>query len=257
MTVKLDRSVQSISAVGTRNGKKLADTPAPAVTSGLKLPVSRAEPEPTNESPVARKRRDEIITAATDIIATEGLHRLSLARIEERIGMSRGQLTYYFPAKEDILLAVFDRMLERMIHEAIADAERSGVGKPGVGPVIDRVKHGMDRMMQGDGSDNSELLSLVHTFMAQVRHRDDYRQKLAAANAGWREHLATDIAASAGPNPTVDPTVGASIVMALFQGLGGQLAVDPNAFDREAVARTCLKILTPLFEPRPDVRGDS
>jgi AcrR family transcriptional regulator len=235
-----------------RNGKKQG----PASPPEVETPAAVGS-DSVADTVVARRRRDEIISAATDVIATEGLHRLSLAKIEERIGMSRGQLTYYFPAKEEILLAVFDRMLERMIHEAIADAERSGVGKPGVGPVIDRVKHGLDRMMMGDGPDRSELLSLVHTFMAQVRHRDDYRQKLAAANAGWREHLATDIAASAGANPAVPAAVSASIVMALFQGLGGQLAVDPQAFDRAAVTRTCLRILTPLFDPRPDARGDT
>lgn len=231
--------------MSTRNGKKA--TPAATV-------------EPSGDTTVAQRRRDEIVTAATDIIATEGLHRLSLAKIEERIGMSRGQLTYYFPAKEDILLAVFDRMLERMIHEAIADAERSGVSRPCVGPAIDRVKHGMDRMMKGDGSDNSELLSLVHTFMAQVRHREDYRRKLAAANAGWRQHVAADIAASAGAAPmTVPPAAAASIVMALFQGLGGQLAVDPEAFDRTAVADACLRLLAPLLGATPpdDARGDT
>jgi AcrR family transcriptional regulator len=216
----------------------------------LSLPVP-------SDTTVGRRRRDEIVSAATEIIASEGIHRLSLARIEERIGMSRGQLTYYFPTKEAILLAVFDRMLERMIQEAIADAERNGAGRPGVGRVIDRVKFGMDKMMQGVGSDKSELLSLVHTFMAQIQHRNDYKQKLAAANRGWRDHLAADITATAGPNPPVPAGVGASIVMALFQGLGGQLAVDPLAFDREIMSRTCLQILAPLFETRPDARGDS
>src|SRR3712207_15138 len=80
------------------------------------------------DSAVARKRRDEIVTAATEIIAGEGLHRLSLARIEARTGMTRGQLTYYFPAKESILLAVFDRMLDRMIAAAVADMAAQGLG---------------------------------------------------------------------------------------------------------------------------------
>lgn len=243
--------------MGIRNGKKPADTPTPVVKTGLEFPLACAELEQPNESPVARKRRDEIITAATDIIATEGLHRLSLARIEERIGMSRGQLTYYFPAKEDILLAVFDRMLARMIQEAVADAERSGVSRPGVGPVADRLRHGLDRMMQADAAEKThELSSLVHTFMAQVRHREDYRQKLAAANAGWRAHLAADVAASAGTNPPAPPPVVASIIMALFQGLGGQLAVDPEAFDRAAVTRTVLHMLAPWLGPDPDERSD-
>src|SRR5262245_27031982 len=72
------------------------------------------------DAEVARRRREQVLEAAEAIIATEGLPRLSLGQIEKRTGMSRGQLTYYFPTKEAILLAVFDRMLARMIAAAMA-----------------------------------------------------------------------------------------------------------------------------------------
>src|SRR3954471_17912864 len=65
---------------------------------------------------VGRQRREQIVEAATAIIAEQGLQNLSLSAIEARTGMSRGQLTYYFKAKEDILLAVFDRLL-CMMHQ--------------------------------------------------------------------------------------------------------------------------------------------
>src|SRR2546423_6915036 len=81
-------------------------------------------------SDVARQRREQVIDAAIEIIATEGIHRLSLGNIEERVKMARGHLTYYFPSKEDILLAVFDRMLERMIAEAMKeDGPKPGTGR--------------------------------------------------------------------------------------------------------------------------------
>ncbi len=63
---------------------------------------------------VGRIRREQIVEAAVAIIAEQGIQNLSLSEIEKRAGMSRGQLTYYFPSKEDILLAVFDRPL---LHE--------------------------------------------------------------------------------------------------------------------------------------------
>src|SRR5438270_11535626 len=65
---------------------------------------------------IASIRREQIVEAAVSIIAEQGLQNLSLSEIEKKAGMSRGQLTYYFPAKEDILLAVFDRLI-RMMHE--------------------------------------------------------------------------------------------------------------------------------------------
>src|SRR5262245_34853554 len=63
---------------------------------------------------ISEIRRTEIIDAAAAAIAERGIQNLSLSEIESRTGMSRGQLTYYFPEKEQILLAVFDRTVERM-----------------------------------------------------------------------------------------------------------------------------------------------
>ena len=40
--------------------------------------------------------------------------------------MSRGQLTYYFPSKEDILLAVFDRVLQLMCARNAAPSDTLG-----------------------------------------------------------------------------------------------------------------------------------
>ena len=217
--------------------------------SARKPPTSDGNGPPA-DSAVARRRRDEIVSAATDIIATEGLHRLSLARIEGRTGMTRGQLTYYFPAKEEILLAVFDRMLGRMIAFAKADAAARGLPADGPGHGWGMLRHGLDKLLGDDpGPGPDDLRPLVHTFMAQVQHRPDYKAKLAAANSNWREHIAADL--RAGPPGPVPPAVAASLVMAVFQGLGGQLAVDPDAFDRAAMLSACLRILGPLFAPPP------
>src|SRR5438477_2359388 len=62
-------------------------------------------------------RRQQIVDAAIAVIAEQGIQHLSLSEIEKKVGMSRGQLTYYFKAKEDILLAVFDRLLVLMYKE--------------------------------------------------------------------------------------------------------------------------------------------
>jgi AcrR family transcriptional regulator len=162
--------------------------------------------------------------------------------------MARGHLTYYFRTKEDILLAVFDRMLARMIEAGMADAVAHGAPPPNTGRAWDGLRVGFDRaFIPKPGQADDGLHALVCTFMAQVRHRDDYREKLAAAFAGWRNFLAADFATSVPDTPPVRPEVLASLVMALFQGLNGQLAVDPAAFDRTEMADACLTLLAPLF----------
>ena len=209
----------------------------------------------STDSALARRRRDDIVMAATDIIATEGIHRLSLGRIEGRLGMSRGQLTYYYPTKESILLAVFDRMLLRMIEEMMADAARSGFGPPGSGlggSCYERAKFGLARMLNRPDGEKAELFSLAHTFQAQIRHRPDFRAKLAAANANWRSHIVADIEAMAPVPDGISAGAKASVIMALFQGLGDQLAVDPEALDRPGVLVACLAVLRPLLGISPE-----
>src|SRR5438270_1638518 len=75
-------------------------------------------------------RREQIVQAAASIITERGLQNLSLSEIEKKAGMSRGQLTYYFPAKEDILLAVFDRLIEMMHERHRAGCEGNGGRRP-------------------------------------------------------------------------------------------------------------------------------
>lgn len=201
-------------------------------------------------SDVARQRREQVVEAAIEIIATEGIHRLSLGKIEERVKMARGHLTYYFPSKEDILLAVFDRMLERMIAEAMQDGP-----PPGVGQERACLRAMLTQAMQPPGPEKRAFLSLLFTFLAQTGYRDDFRQKIAQAHAGWREQIAADYAKVV-PHSTTPPMVAASILMALAQGLTGQIAVNPQAFDREQMIAALEKLLEPLFGTTPPKETD-
>src|SRR5262245_65653303 len=74
---------------------------------------------------IASVRRTQIVEAAVAVITEQGLQNLSLSEIEKKTGMSRGQLTYYFRTKEEILLAVFDYLV-MLIHLRIGTPE----GKP-------------------------------------------------------------------------------------------------------------------------------
>ena len=51
---------------------------------------------------VSAIRKQQIVEAAVAVIDEQGVQHLSLSEIEKRAGMSRGQLTYYFPTKEDL-----------------------------------------------------------------------------------------------------------------------------------------------------------
>jgi AcrR family transcriptional regulator len=203
--------------------------------------------EPDGLSDVARKRRDEIMDAAEAIIAGLGIDKLSLAQIEERAKMSRGQLTYYFPDKKSILLAVYDRMLRRMIQTVMA----GGGPKPMTGRAWDCFRHALAGHLELDPANPPEgkrdLFSLLHTFLAQMGHREDYRNKLSEVYRGWRDFIAADIAQSVREPRPVAPEVAAGLFQALMHGLTVQLMVDPRAFDRQAMFDACVRLFAPVF----------
>lgn len=208
-------------------------------------PLTVLNGTPPEPAALAQQRREQILDAADRIIASEGIHRLSLGNIEEKTGMSRGQLTYYFPKKEAILLAVFDRMLQRMI----AQIMQSGEVKPNTGRAWECVRHMLSHRLSSFASDGgNDFTSVVYTFLAQMNHREDYRNKLSGTFDDWRNKLGEDWVQSVSePRPPLNPRIAASLIQALVHGLTMQLAVDPKAFDPQEMLAACEWLLAPMF----------
>ncbi len=192
---------------------------------------------------VGQRRRQQIVEAAVAVIAAEGLQNLSLSAIEAKAGMSRGQLTYYFPTKEDILLAVFDRLIA-MMHERA----EAGTGQPGcaaVGPGWERIR-GLLSFLVLHPPEAPEFHSLQYTFLSQIGHREDFKERLASLYEHWRSGLASDFAlalpASNG-QAHVSPRTLATFVQALLHGLAIQRVADPGSYDRQEVLALCLDLL--------------
>src|SRR5919197_2222717 len=141
---------------------------------------------------IAGIRREQIVEAAVAVIAEQGLQHLSLSEIEKRAGMSRGQLTYYFPTKEDILLAVFDRLLALM-HQRVRGGNVEPAGCLLAGTGWERVR-GLLAFLILRPADVCEFHSLQYTFLSQIGHREDFRRRLASLYEEWRTHMAQDLA---------------------------------------------------------------
>lgn len=197
------------------------------------LPSPKRKASPARVD-VAAIRREQIVSAAADIISRQGIQNLSLSAIEGATGMSRGQLTYYFAAKEDILLAVFDRMVRRMQERMADDRELKGDDAW----TLIQALFGMvlTRPIPED------FTQLQYTFLAQTGHRDDFRARLASLYEGWRADMGGKVAKL----PTRTPSGGrlvASLVQALVHGLIIQMQADPRAFNRAAMLDLCLEVV--------------
>jgi TetR/AcrR family transcriptional regulator, fatty acid metabolism regulator protein len=61
-----------------------------------------------------RKRRDQLVACAIDAIVEVGYPRASVAEVARRAGVSKGVVTYHFPAKDDLIQAVITDVIAEM-----------------------------------------------------------------------------------------------------------------------------------------------
>jgi AcrR family transcriptional regulator len=195
-------------------------------------------------------RKQQIIDAATTIIAEQGLQHLSLSEIEKKAGMSRGQLTYYFPAKEDILLAVFDQLM-RLMKERAEAIHGEGGTCPLPPPSWERSTMLLGKMLT-EPPTMPELGSLQYTFLAQISHREDFRSRLANLYEEWRRFIAEDVAADLArrPGQPVSAKPFATLVQAIVHGLAIQRAADPDAYDAPEMLTLVLDVLGTYLRPQ-------
>jgi AcrR family transcriptional regulator len=198
----------------------------------------------TSRIDIASIRKDQIVEAAVAVITEQGLHNLSLSEIENRAGMKRGQLTYYFKHKEDILLAVFDRVLQLMYER---------LGRP---PGVDandcpasgwEVTQYLLEAMLTKPPLSQEFNCLQYTFLSQIGYREDFRERLATLYDEWRsrmaEGFANDLAKNNNGRRKLPPRALATLVQALLHGFAVQAAADPEAFDGREMLNLCLDLL--------------
>jgi AcrR family transcriptional regulator len=73
--------------------------------------------------------RDRILDAAVDLLARHGPRALAQPQVAREAGVPQGHLTYYFPKKVDLVLAVAGRMRELLAAEVaplLAEAGAEG-----------------------------------------------------------------------------------------------------------------------------------
>ena len=62
---------------------------------------------------VSDKRTSQIITAAEDVFTRKGFNEARMDDIAEETGLSKGTLYNYFKSKDDLIIAILDRIFQR------------------------------------------------------------------------------------------------------------------------------------------------
>lgn len=80
----------------------------PAAETGVKKPSKGGRPR----TRIQREKQDVILEAALDVFSREGFRGATIDQIAEAAGMSKPNLLYYFPRKEEIYKRLMTEMLD-------------------------------------------------------------------------------------------------------------------------------------------------
>jgi AcrR family transcriptional regulator len=173
-----------------------------------------------------RERRQLIVDTARDILKTSGISGLVLRDVADQLDITHGNLQYYFPTKEDLLVAIFDQELLKYtttLHEA---SKRTSSRQGRVAAIVDS---GFSQLR----SDSTPLWRMLISLADQSPALADI---LRQVNKRYDQELADELASIAPEMPAQRRHHIAQMFRLLLDGLGAQLSWDDaNSADMRAL----------------------
>ena len=132
---------------------------------------------------MARPRGDiseRLIKAAREAFLTQGVDGASLREIAAEAGTSLGMITYYFPTKDDLFLAVLEQVYPKLLADLTA-----AVANPGDGDLREKI----ERLYQHLHRVSDEEFAVVRILIREALVSSARLQKLFARFTGAGGHV--------------------------------------------------------------------
>ncbi|GAA1965514.1 TetR/AcrR family transcriptional regulator [Amycolatopsis minnesotensis] len=197
--------------------------PMPSVPQHPPVPGERRTQEQRRTA-----TRAALLDAAAELVVESGVRAVTLARVGERAGYSRGIVTHHFGSKQALL-------------DALAKTSQGGF-VPGVGelpPGLDRLLvliEGYVRELGRDGVSGRAFLLLWAEAATAAELSASFRERDEAFRADLREDVAAGIADGT-VRADADPRDVAVSVLGQLRGIGLQRLLDPDAVDARRLGR--------------------
>lgn len=195
-------------------------------------------------------RREAIVQAALRLILKLGYNKVTLADIAEQVGVSKGLISYYFPKKEDVFLAVLDQIVDRLTSdfESYCKADVTAPQKLML----------FYNNLFGNEKRARRYYTVVIDYMAQairMRAVQEYTQHIYESYRTYIERIITD-GISSGEFRSVDPRRASSMALGMMEGLVLQWFFDKKGFDLEEAYLMCVDYMNVyLMPPGQEVDG--
>jgi AcrR family transcriptional regulator len=194
--------------------------------------------------------RRRLIDAAATVFARRGYRRASVEEIASEAGYTIGALYSNFAGKEEVLLALLEQQVARIVERIVtaAQAERDPVDK----------LRAAAREWMAFVDEEPELYLLMIEFWTIWVSDDELRPRHAERYEAVRKligGLVHDRANDMGITMALPPEQVGAAVVGLAYGLGLQHLTDPKALPKDLYP-SLLAVLIPALETRPEgVRG--
>ena len=161
-------------------------------------------------------RRQQIIDAAKQALIEGGANSLVLRDVADQIGITHGNLQYYFPTKNDLLIAIFDQAVEKYTESMKVAVSETSTRKGRLDAIIDA----------GIAELKSPETALWRMMMSLADHNPDMATILKKENDLYEQVVAEEL-------ELISPDLSlqrrrhiARIIHAILDGLGVQFSYE-------------------------------
>ena len=180
-------------------------------------------------------RRELLIEAGLACLAKGGILGFTFERICKQANVSRGLITHHFGSKDNLLAAIYETMIGRLL------------------ALVEGNSGGMDSIIDAVFTDNGEQRKTLRIWLALwgeiantpallKAHRKQYARYRAAV-----ESALADLARQRGTHP--DIRMAAIMFISLVDGLWLEWSIDPRQISIAEARVACWRLLEPMFGP--------
>jgi AcrR family transcriptional regulator len=198
---------------------------------------------PRSDGPDARER---ILRAASELIASDGIDEVRIARVANRARASTALVHHYFSTREELLAQALLQSFE------LAADERFGAGPAAAGSATEGLAIAIEECLPTPGEGEREWVLWVELWLRATRE-PDLRPVAGRMYESYREWVARVIrrGVESGEFREVDPDEVADLAMALFDGLGVRALIRDPAMSLERARRIAAERLGAELEVDP------
>jgi TetR/AcrR family transcriptional regulator, fatty acid metabolism regulator protein len=166
-------------------------------------------------------RRAQIVAAAIDTIAEVGYAGASFARIAERLGISRGLISYHFAGKDDLMKQVVRDVIEKGMAYM---RPRILAGSTGPGMLRAYIESNLAFMREN----RKDLIAVLEIARSADGRRLFYGDSDVIDAVRALEHLLSGFQTAGQLRPDFDPHVMAITIRAAIDAVPSRVALDPE-----------------------------